>query len=264
MKYDEAVSWLQTMLEIPLNQTDINFQRIVPMMFLYAEGRIYHDLAFLVTTITQQHRLTALNRETILPDNVRVLEHICVCTPAGPVTFTSKRTPPLERISATALDMFWPQASFKPGVPQKYALIGGTPQATLFADPFSLTPPPPLPVVPTQQLYHVVRMMPTPDKAYTVELTGIILPQTLSPTNNETFLSTRHPELLLCACMVFASGYQRDFGAQAEDPQKAVSWESQYQYLMKGVTIEQSRLRGEGAGYTAQAPVPLAQQPRAP
>ena len=35
----------------------------------------------------------------------------------------------------------------------------------------------------------------------------------------------RYPELLLCACMVFASGYQRDFGAQAEDPQKAVSWE---------------------------------------
>ena len=31
-------------------------------------------------------RLTALNREFILPDNVRVLEHISVCTPAGPVT----------------------------------------------------------------------------------------------------------------------------------------------------------------------------------
>jgi hypothetical protein len=263
MTFDEAVSWLQTMLEVPLNQADANFTRIVPMMFLYAERRIYGDLAFLVTTITQQHRLTALNRETILPDNVRVLEQISVCTPAGPVTNASKRVT-LERITSTALDMFWPQVSFKPGVPQKYALIGGTPQATLLADPFALDPPPPLPVIPTQQMYHVVRMMPTPDKSYTVELTGAILPDTLSPVNNETYLSTKYPELLLCACMVFGSGYQRDFGAQADDPQKAMSWETQYKYLMQGVTIEQSRLRGEGPGYTAQPPVVLAQTPRAP
>jgi len=263
MTYDECVSWLQTMLEIPLNQTDINFQRIIPAMFLYAEGRIYGDLAFLVTTITQEHRINALNREFMLPDSVRVLEHISVCTPAGPITSTSKRTT-LERITSAALDMFWPQASYKPSVPQKYALIGGTPQATLQGGTFALTPPPPLLKPQPQKMYHVVRLMPTPDKSYTVELTGIIRPETLSPTNNETFLSTRHAELLLCACMVFASGYQRDFGAQAEDPQKAVSWDAQYKDMMQGVMVEQARLRGEGAGYTAQAPVPLAQTPRAP
>ncbi len=264
MTYDEAVSWLQTALEIPLNQTDINFQRIVPLMFLYAEGRIYTDIPFLVTTITQQQRLTALNRELILSDNVRTIDQICVCTPAGPVTYTSKRSPPLERISSTALDMFWPQASYKPGVPQKFALIGGTPQATLLADPFALTPPPPLPTTPVQQWFQVVRMMPTPDKNYTIELTGLIRPDTLSPTNNETFLSTRYPELLMCACMVFASGYQRDFGAQAEDPGKALSWEAQYNTLAKGVMGEQARVRGEGPGYTPQPPAPLAQTPRAP
>jgi hypothetical protein len=263
MKYDETVSWLQTMLEIPLNQTDINFTRIIPAMFLYAEARIYEDIPFLVTTITQQGRLTALNREFVLPDSVRTLDQISVCTPAGPVSGTSKRTI-LDRITPTALDMFWPQASYKPGVPQKYALIGGTPQATLFADPFSLTPPPPLPVIPTQQLYHVVRMMPTPDKSYTVELTGLIRPATLSPTNNETYLSTKYPELLLCACMVFASGYQRDFGAQADDPQRAMSWEAQYQTLLKGTGTEQARFRGEGPSFGSLAPAPLAQAPRAP
>jgi hypothetical protein len=263
MTFDEAVSWLQTMLEIPLNQTDANFTRIVPMMFLYAERRIYGDLAFLVTTITQQHRLTALNRETILPDNVRVLEQISVCTPAGVITSASKRVT-LERITSSALDIFWPQASFRPGVPQKYALIGGTPQPMLLADPLALIPPPPLFVPPVQQMYHVVRMMPTPDKSYTVELTGAILPNTLSPTNNETYLSTKYPELLLCACMVFGSGYQRDFGAQAEDPAKAVSWNEQYKALMQGVVVEQARLRGEGPGFTPQPPAPVAHAPRAP
>ena len=107
-------------------------------------------------------------------------------------------------------------------------------------------------------------MMPTPDKNYTIELTGLIRPDTLSPTNNETFLSTRYPELLMCACMVFASGYQRDFGAQAEDPGKALSWEAQYNTLAKGVMGEQARVRGEGPGYTPQPPAPLAQTPRAP
>lgn len=262
MTYNEAVSWLQTMLDIPLNQTDINFQRLVPAMFLYAEGRIYTDLAFLVTTITQQQRLTALNRELILPDSVRTVEAISVCTPAGPVTITSKRTP-LDRVSSVALDMFWPQASFKPNMPKKYALIGGTPLPTM-TTPFALTPPPPLPAVPLQQWFQIVRMMPTPDKSYIIELTGVVRPKTLSPTNSETFLSTRYPELLLCACMVFGSGYQRDYGAQADDPQRAVSWETQYKALAQGVLIEQARIRGEGPGFTAQPPAPLAQSPRAP
>jgi hypothetical protein len=263
MTYNEAVSWLQTMLEIPLNQTDVNFQRLVPLMFLYAEGRIYTDLAFLVTTITQQDRVTALNRELALPDNVRQLDQISVCTPAGPITNSSKRKT-LERITPAALDMFWPQPSYKPNVPQKYALIGGTPQPFLHWTPYALTPPPPLPVTPPQAWFQVVRMMPTPDKSYTVELTGTIRPNTLSPTNNETFLSTRYPELLMCACMVFACGYQRDFGAQAEDPAKAVSWEMQYQALSKGVTVEQARMRGEGPGFTVQPPAPAAHPPRSP
>ena len=36
--YDETVKALQTMLEVPLNQTDENFMRILPRIFEYAEG----------------------------------------------------------------------------------------------------------------------------------------------------------------------------------------------------------------------------------
>ena len=42
MTYNEAVSWLQTMLEIPLNQTDVNFQRLVPLMFPLCRGAHLH------------------------------------------------------------------------------------------------------------------------------------------------------------------------------------------------------------------------------
>lgn len=262
MTFDECVSWLMTMLEVPLNQADVNFTRIIPAMLLYAEGRIYGDLTFLSSTVTQEAQLTALRREFLLPTSVVILEQINVCTPAGPITYTSKRAT-LERVSPVALDMFWPQESFKPGLPQKYALIGSTPLATL-QNPLALVPPPALPEPPPQVFSYAVRLMPTPDRAYHVELTGVVRPNTLSQTNKETFLSTRYPELLLCACMVFGSGYQRDFGAQADDPQRAMSWEGQYKALLQNAMVDSGRIRGEGPAFTTQPPAIVAQLPRAP
>jgi hypothetical protein len=105
--------------------------------------------------------------------------------------------------------------------------------------------------------------MPTPDQNYPVEFMGDIRPLPLSNKNPETFLSVYYPEMFMAACMIFAAGYQRDFGAQAEDPQRATSWESTYSNLRMGVTLEAARMRGEGPGYAAVMPAPLA-QPRAP
>lgn len=262
MTYDEIVAQLMTMLEVPLNQSDTNFTRILPAMFNHAEGRIWGDLNFLVTDITQPVQLTANAREFALPDSVIILEQIAVCTPVGAITNASKRVT-LERISPVALDMFWPQANFKPGVPQKYAVLGNrVPSSqTLVMNPGDMSQT--LTVVP-EQLSYIVRLMPTPDKAYMAELTGTIHPEVISPTNPKTFLSTRYPELLLAACMVFGSGYQRDFGAQADDPTRAVSWDAQYKALLQGIMVEHARMRGEGPGFTSQPPAPVAQLPRAP
>lgn len=262
MTYDEIVAQLQTMLEVPLNNADANFTRILPAMFNHAEGRIWGDLNFLVTDITQPAQLTANAREFALPESVIILEQIAVCTPAGAITNASKRVV-LERISPAALDMFWPQANFKPGVPQKYAVIGNrVPSAmTVTVDPQTMSS---VRTVTPEKLSYVVRLMPTPDRAYMVELTGTIHPEVTSPTNPETFLSMRYPELLLAACMVFGSGYQRDFGAQADDPTRAVSWDAQYKTLLQGIMVEHARMRGEGPGFTSQPPAPVAQLPRAP
>jgi len=57
-------------------------------------------------------------------------------------------------------------------------------------------------------------------------------------------LSVYYPELLIAACMVYGSGYQRDFGAQADDPAKAVSWEAQYAALRQGVMEQVARMAG--------------------
>src|SRR5262249_53892698 len=65
--YEEAVSWLQTMADIPQNQQDEDFIRIIPAMIDYAEGRIYRELDFLATLTSQTTTLNALNREFALP-----------------------------------------------------------------------------------------------------------------------------------------------------------------------------------------------------
>jgi len=92
---------------------------------------------------------------------------------------------------------------------------------------------------------------------------GVIRPQRLSSDNPQTFLSVTYPELFLAACMVWGCGYQRDYGAQADDPARAMSWETQYTNLRQGVMLEAAQLRGEGPGWTATTPAPAA-QPRAP
>jgi hypothetical protein len=233
MTFDDCVSWLKTMLAVQLNDDDSNFTRILPAMFLYADGRIYRELTFLATKITQPVRLIAGSREFALPASVRVLQSINVVTPEGPITNTSKRKL-LERITPEALDFFWPQASFKPALPQKFAVVGNVqPIPQQLASQTAVS----------QVMSHTVRLMPQPDKSYYAELYGDIRPAPLSADNPETYLSVYYPELFLCACMVFGSGYQRDFGAQADDPARAISWEGQYNMLRQGVTLEALRMR---------------------
>lgn len=256
MNFNEAVAWLKTMLEIPLNDEDSNFTRILPLMFRYADGRIYRELDFLATTATLLGKLTARKRDTLLPDAVLVLRQLNILTPVFTAVSdnTDRHTP--DRVTPEALDMFWPTARVT-GLPQKYALVGDVPQAV----PLPLAAPPPVPV--SQRLSIRVRFGPAPDQAYATEFLGVIRPMPLSASNPETYLSVTYPELFLCACMVFGAGYQRDFGAQADDPQKAMSWDAQYNYLRQGVMLEAARQRGEGPGWSAVPPAPAA-QPRAP
>jgi hypothetical protein len=245
MTYDEIVEALKVMNEVPLNNTDDNFQRIIPAMFKYADGRIYRELLFLQRTMNQPGTLVARNRELALPASVIMLKGINLCTPAQPISLTTSRTP-LERIPSEVLDFFWPQASARPGKPVKYALIGTTVDTGTAPQTLGLT----------------VRFMPTPDAAYPVEFLGDIRPLPPANDNPETYLTVNYPELYIACCMVFAAGYQRDFGAQADDPARAMSWETQYGTLRQGVMLEAARMRGEGPSYTTAPPAPAAATPR--
>jgi hypothetical protein len=263
VNYSEIISALMTLGAIPLNSEDNNFQRIVPAMFHYADGRIYRDLAFLATDITTPVTLTAQERDVTLPANILTIRSVGICSPAGTPTRNSRRSYP-ERISPEALEIFWPQPSFRPGMPKKYAIVANRIAPSTLPNPGPPTTQPLQPIYQPEQFLYVLRLMPSPDRAYVAEVYGGIEPELLSVTNPETFLTRYYAELFIACCMVFLTGYQRDYGAQSDDPSRAVSWEGQYQAIKNGVAQEAGRLRGEGAGFTALPPAQQAQQPRAP
>lgn len=98
---------------------------------------------------------------------------------------------------------------------------------------------------------------PWPDAGYIVEVIGTQRPTPLSATNTTTFLSTNLPDLFIAASMVFASGYQKNFGAQADDPKMGASWENQYQLLKASANVEEFRKKLQATGWSSQMPSPL-------
>ena len=263
MNYEEVVSALQVLGAIPRNSEDSNFQSLIPTMFAYAEGRIYRDLSFLATDATEVITLVPPTTDHELPDNVLSVRSVAILTPSGPPASNSRRHYP-ERVSPEALDMFWPQGSLKRGIPKMYSIKATRRAADSAPNPNPPTTQPLPPLHIPERFLLVLNLMPALDRFYTCEIYGSIQPQPLSEINPETYVTRYYSELFIACCMVFITGYQRDYGASADDPQRAMSWEGQYQALKNGIALEVGRQRGEGPGFTALPPAPIAQQPRSP
>ena len=96
---------------------------------------------------------------------------------------------------------------------------------------------------------NTILLGPWPDTVYSVQVVGTIRPASMSSTNQTTFISLYLPDLLIMASMVYISAYQRNFsGMAANDPQMPVSYESQYQTLLKGAMVEEARKKFQSTG----------------
>ena len=58
---------------------------------------------------------------------------------------------------------------------------------------------------------------------------------------------------MIMASMVYISAYQRNFGRANDDPQMAVTYESQYQTLLKSALSEENRKKFEAAAWSSQS-----------
>jgi hypothetical protein len=212
--------------------TDPNFLTMLPGMIDYSEQRIYRELDLLVTR--DQDNATFLssgNRLVTLASSTGpfiVVEQISVITPVTAGTSNGTRNP-LTRVTKEFMDFAWPNSS-NTGVPIYYTTI--------------------------DNLTFV--MGPAPNAGYLLEVTATTRPTPLSASNSSTFLTTFLPDVFMAASMVFATAYQRDFGAMVDDPQRAASWESQYKILKESANLEELRKRFMGPAWQAMTPSPVA------
>ncbi len=220
LTYATYVTALAAEMVVPT--TDVNFNTILPTIITNAELRLQRDLDLVDSTVRDSSNTFALStRNFTLPSTngtFIVVEQFNVITPAGTTNPELGTRNPMIQVSIDTLDFLWPSTA------------GST-----------------LPVYYTMMDQDLAIVGPFPDQTYTVEVVGTQRFASLSTAVVTTPLSVYFPDLFLHASLVEASGYQRNFGAMADDPKQAQSWESQYQTILKSAKTEEDRkkfLRG--------------------
>jgi hypothetical protein len=213
-----------------VDQNDPAFQTILPQMITYAENRMFRDLDFLFTsTATTAYGLTVGTRTIPVPTGTFVVpEQINVITPFGTASPDTGVRNPLLPCTKEFLDQVYNNSQQR-GVPKYFC-------------PFD---------------DYTFLVGPYPDQNYMCEIVGTIRPDSLSAANPTTFISLYLPDLFIMASMVYVSGYQRNFGRANDDPQMAVTYESQYQTLLKGALTEENRKKFEAAAWSSQSMSPV-------
>lgn len=210
-----------------VEETNPAFLTILPQMITYAENRIYRELDFLFTSIASTaYGLTAGNRVISVPAGTFVVpEQINLITPAGTTSPDDGNRVPLLPTTKEFLDQVYGSGlSANRGQPKYF--------------------------VPFDDYTFLVG--PYPDSNYTCEIIGTYRPASLSSSNLTTFISLYLPDVFIMASMIYVSGYQRNFGRANDDPQMAVTYESQYQALKASALSEENRKKFEAAAWSSQ------------
>jgi hypothetical protein len=243
LTYDDYVNQIATMAIIPT--TDTNFQTIIPSMISYAEDRIQRDLDFLASQTSINYTFLGTGTIPIQQGNstftVPLSNFITIQTIEVANSFVGVYSPLLPVGKEYIQNVYGYNSATNQGTPQYFAMYG--------ADG-------------TSPSNYQILLGPTPDNSYDALVTGTIRFTPLSSTNSPTFISTYLPEVLIMASMIYISAYQRNFGRQSDDPAMAQSYESQYQALLKGATIEEFRKKFQSAGWTPYSPSPISSPTR--
>lgn len=227
--YDTYVAALQVMAVS--KAPDVPFATILSSVIDYAEQRIYRELDLLQTVQTDTSVVTDTTTRVIqIPNTFVVVNNIAIFSPAGSSREDGERRE-LVPVSRAVLDTLWP-GTLQKGTPEMFSII----------DQWTMA------------------LGPCPDGAYTVETVGTYRPPALSANNTVTFISERLPDLFMAASMIFISGYQRNFGQQANDPQMGTSWEGQYELLKGSAETEEARKHFWASAWSSM-PVPAQAAP---
>lgn len=235
LTYTTFVSSLANLLVVPT--ADAGYQAALPNIIDDAEQRLYRQLDLIDTSVRDSSAtLTTLTRNFTLPSasgRFVVTDELNVITPVTTTNPELGTRNALVPASEEMLNALWPSVTGS-SVPQYYAMVN-------------------------QDLAIVG---PWPDAAYTVETVGTIRPAPLSVSNVTTILSVYFPDIMIAASMVFAAGYQKNYGAGVDDPKMAVTWESHLKTLLDSAETEEARKKFTGPGWSSKEPAPLVTPPR--
>lgn len=212
--------------------TNAVFLEILPQMITYAENRIYRDIDLLSTQVPRTYTTTIGSGILTVPTG----DFITVQTVSVNASGSSYK--PLLPVTKEYIRNVFDDSAVT-GVPTVFAMYGGD-------------------LATYGQATNNIELGPTPGAAYTVRVTGTVRPPSMSATNLTTFVGTYLPDLFIMASMIYISAYQRNFGRANDDPQMAVTYESQYNALLKGAVVEEARKKFQAAGWTAYSPAQVA------
>ncbi len=217
LTYATYVTSLANLLVVPTS--DSGFQTVLPNVLDDAELRIQRDLDLLLTVdVAQALALTTGSRyQTVLDvshGSPVVIKEVNVITPLGADINNGGVRNPLIPASNELLNALY-TSNAGSTIPQYFSVV------TL----------------------DTIAVGPWPDANYQMEMVATYRRPQLSPTNTTSYIATYFPDMLIAASMVFASGYQRNFGAAVDDPKMGPTWESHYQALLSSAKVEEDRKR---------------------
>jgi hypothetical protein len=212
------ISQISTMAVVEPNNPE--FLVILPQMITYAENRMYRDLDFLFTSIaTTAYSTTVGSRQVSVPTGTFVVPEQINVLVGSSNPDTATRVPLLPTTKEFLDAVYGSGASANRGLPKYWV-------------PFD---------------DYTFLLGPYPDAVYTCEIVGTYRPASLSATNLTTFISLYLPDVFIMASMIYISAYQRNFGRANDDPQMAITYESQYQALLAKADLEENRKKFEAA-----------------
>ena len=219
------ISQISTMAVVEPNNPE--FLVILPQMITYAENRMYRDLDFLFTSIaTTAYSTTVGSRQVSVPTGTFVVPEQINVLVGSSNPDTATRVPLLPTTKEFLDAVYGSGASANRGLPKYWV-------------PFD---------------DYTFLLGPYPDAVYTCEIVGTYRPASLSATNLTTFISLYLPDVFIMASMIYISAYQRNFGRANDDPQMAITYESQYQALLAKADLEENRKKFEAAAWSSQEP----------
>jgi hypothetical protein len=217
LTYTTYIAQISNIMAVQSSTTQ--FQTMAPGMIDYAEQRLYRELNLIFTRATVTGTLSANTRSFALPNATGSIPFITV---SNVNAIISGNRNPLTHMPSNVVDYLAPSDTATAGnYPTMYYMKD---QSNLIVGPSSTT-------------------------TTTLEILGTYRPAPLSVSNTTTQLTNFFPDLFIAASMIFASGYQRDFGAQSDNPQQAQSWEAQYDLLIKSAQTEEARKRFNEEAY---------------